>query len=157
EAPTTLEDDDIIEMVNAGLVESTVVNDFIAEFWQQVFPNVKLNSSATLRTGGEIGVAVRKNSPKLLSALNTWIKEYGPRTAFGNMMEKRYLQNTTYVKSANSDAERAKFLTLANFFKTYGDKYNVDYVLMAAQGYQESRLDQSVKSQVGAVGVMQVM
>jgi membrane-bound lytic murein transglycosylase MltF len=33
----------------------------------------------------------------------------------------------------------------------------VDYVLMAAQGYQESGLDQSAKSHVGAIGVMQVM
>jgi membrane-bound lytic murein transglycosylase MltF len=42
-------------------------------------------------------------------------------------------------------------------FKKYGAQYNVDYLLMAAQGYQESTLDQNVKSPVGAIGVMQVM
>ena len=42
-------------------------------------------------------------------------------------------------------------------FKKYGAEYNVDYLLMAAQGYQESTLDQNVKSPVGAIGVMQVM
>ena len=42
-------------------------------------------------------------------------------------------------------------------FETYGSQYNVDYLLMAAQGYQESQLDQSAKSHVGAIGVMQVM
>jgi membrane-bound lytic murein transglycosylase MltF len=42
-------------------------------------------------------------------------------------------------------------------FRTYGDKYGIDWMLMAAQGYQESRLDQNAKSTVGAIGVMQVM
>jgi membrane-bound lytic murein transglycosylase MltF len=42
-------------------------------------------------------------------------------------------------------------------FKKYGSEYNVDYLLMAAQGYQESTLDHGVKSPVGAIGVMQVM
>ena len=36
-APQSLEDDDILEMVNAGLAEITVVDNFLAEFWKQVF------------------------------------------------------------------------------------------------------------------------
>jgi len=157
EAPEPLEDDDILEMVNAGLAQATVVDDFVGQFWRQVFPNIRLNDTATLRTGGEIGVAVRKSNPKLLKAVNTWIKEYGPGTAFGNMMEKRYLQSTKYVKSAASERDRQRLLSMVKMFQTYGEKYSVDYLLMAAQGYQESGLDQSAKSSVGAVGVMQLM
>ena len=86
-----------------------------------------------------------------------FVKEYGPNTAFGNMMEKRYLQSTRYVKGAGAERERAKLRQMVKFFQTYGAKYDVDYLLMAAQGYQESQLDQSAKSHVGAIGVMQVM
>jgi membrane-bound lytic murein transglycosylase MltF len=157
EAPEALEDDDVLEMVNAGLVEVSIVDDFVAEFWSQVFPNVRLNSDAAVRTGGEIAVGVRKNNPKLRDAVNQWIKAYGPRTAFGNTMEKRYLESTNYVKNAAADAEREKLQKLVKFFETYSNRYDVDYLLMAAQGYQESRLDQSAKSSVGAIGVMQVM
>jgi len=157
EAPEALEDDDILEMVNAGLIEITVLDDFVAEFWQQVFPDIHPHNDVAVRTGGEIAIGVRKDSPKLLRAANTWIKEYGPRTAFGNMIERRYLQNTKYVKNAASEAERRKLSGLVKFFQTYGSKYNVDYLLMAAQGYQESQLNQSAKSAVGAIGVMQVM
>jgi len=157
EAPEPLEDDDILEMVNAGLVELTVVDDFMAEFWQKVFTGVKPLRNVSVRSGGEIGVGVRKDNPQMLRAVNMWIKRYGPRTAFGNMMERRYLENVAYVRSAAAEKERAKLRQIVKFFQVYGDKYDVDFLLMAAQGYQESRLDQSVKSQVGAIGVMQVM
>jgi len=157
EAPEALEDDDVLEMVNAGLVEISVVDDFVGEFWRQIFPNVKLNEKVAVRTGGEIAVGVRKDNPKLLRAINLWIEKYGPRTAFGNTMAKRYLESTNYVKNATSDAERKRLLNIVKLFETYGKKYDVDYLLMAAQGFQESRLDQAARSHVGAIGVMQVM
>jgi membrane-bound lytic murein transglycosylase MltF len=157
EAPEALEDDDILEMVNVGLIEITVVDDFAAEFWQKIFTDMKINEKVALRTGGEIAVAVRKGNPKLLSEINAWITKYGPGKAFGNTMERRYLESTKYVKNATSEAERKKFQAVVKLFRTYGEKYGVDAVLMAAQGYQESRLDQSAKSHVGAIGVMQVM
>jgi membrane-bound lytic murein transglycosylase MltF len=157
EAPDALEDDDVLEMVNAGLVELTIVDDFVAELWLQVFPDIRLHKDAAVRTGGEISVGVRKNNPRLRGAVNAWIKKYGPGTAFGNTIEKRYLQSTQYVKDAASEGERRKLRALVKLFETYGGRYNVDYLLMAAQGFQESRLDQSARSRVGAIGVMQVM
>ena len=78
-------------------------------------------------------------------------------TASGTSIERRYLKDVKYVKNAAADAERRKFQAVVELFKKYGAQYNVDYLLMAAQGYQESTLDQRVKSPVGAIGVMQVM
>ena len=156
EAPEALEDDDILEMVNAGLVEVTVVDDFMAEFWQQVFPTSTAHRPWR-RTGGEIAVGVRKNNPEAPAAVNTWIKEYGPRTAFGNIMERRYLREHQLRQERGLRGRAAEAAALVKLFETYGSKYDVDYLLMAAQGYQESRLDQSAKSHVGAIGVMQVM
>jgi membrane-bound lytic murein transglycosylase MltF len=157
QAPEALEDDDLLEMVNAGLVDVTIVDDLVADFWRQVFPDMTVHPGVALRTGGELAIAVRKNNPNLLQAVNIWIREYGPRTVFGNTMQRRYLQDASYVKGATAEAERKKLRALVGLFETYGDKYGVDYLLMAAQGYQESRLDQSAKSPVGAIGVMQVM
>ena len=48
-------------------------------------------------------------------------------------------------------------MAIVELFRKYGSQYDLDYLLMAAQGYQESTLDQNVKSPVGAIGVMQVM
>jgi membrane-bound lytic murein transglycosylase MltF len=156
-APENLEDEDLLEMANAGLIKVTVVNDYLAGFWKQVLTNVTVHDAVAVRTGLQQAVAIRKNSPELAKALNAVIEKYGLGSAFGNMMAKRYFQNTKYVKDATSEAERQKLLAMTEMFKKYSDQYDMDYLLMAAQGYQESQLDQSVKSHVGAIGVMQVM
>ena len=157
EAPDVLEDDDVLEMVNAGLAPITVVDDYLAEFWSKVFTNIKVHKDVTVRSGGNLAVAFRKENPKLREVVNTWIRKHGKGDGFRNTIERRYLGSVKYAKNAAADAERKKLQAVVELFKKYGAQYNVDYLLMAAQGYQESTLDQNVKSPVGAIGVMQVM
>ena len=157
EAPDVLEDDDILEMVNAGLAPITVVDDYLAEFWSQVFTGITVHKDVALRTGGRLAVAFRKENPKLREAVDDWMRKHQKGDAFRNTIERRYLQNVKYVKNAAADAERQKLIAVGEIFKKYGAEYKVDSLLMAAQGYQESTLDQNVKSPVGAIGVMQVM
>ena len=157
EAPDVLEDDDILEMVNAGLAPITVVDDYLAEFWSKVFTSLKVHSEVAVRSGGSLAVAFRKENPKLREAVNTWLGKHGKGDGFRNTIERRYLDNVKYAKNATTDTERLKLQAVVELFKKYGAQYNVDYLLMAAQGYQESTLDHTVKSPVGAIGVMQVM
>jgi membrane-bound lytic murein transglycosylase MltF len=81
----------------------------------------------------------------------------GLGTAFGNTVDRRYLHDTKYVKNAASDAERKKFMAVIDLFRKYSEKYSMDFLLMAAQGYQESQLNQNARSHVGAIGIMQIM
>src|SRR4029453_807249 len=157
EAPAVLEDDDVLEMVNAGLVSTTIVDDYLAAFWSRVFTNVTVHPNIAVRSGGSLAVAFRKDNPKLREVVNTWLRKHGKGDGFRNVIERRYLDSTKYAKNAAADAERQKLQAVIEMFKKYGAEYNLDYLLMAAQGYQESTLDQNVKSPVGAVGVMQVM
>jgi membrane-bound lytic murein transglycosylase MltF len=156
-APETLEVEDMLEMVNAGLVAATIADGHIAEFWKQIFPKLSLNRDAAVRTGGEIGWMARKGSPQLTETLNAFIARYPEGSKQRNVVLQKYLKSTRYAKEATSDEEIAKFERLVEFFRTYGDRYDMDYLLMIAQGYQESQLNQEAKSPVGAVGVMQVM
>ena len=110
-----------------------------------------------MSTGGEIAWAFRPNSPQLKASLDAFLKTHRQGTTFGNTLLKRYLGSTQFVTEARSPAEMKKFQAVVEMFQKYAGKYNVDFLLMMAQGYQESRLDQKVKSKVGAVGVMQVM
>jgi membrane-bound lytic murein transglycosylase MltF len=156
-APEELEDEDLVEMLNAGLIPLIVMDKHKADFWKQVFPKVTVHDGIAIRTGGDIAWAMRKGSPQLKAALDEFVARNRKGTTTGNMILASYLKNVKYVKDAASESERKKFLELVQYFKDYGNKYQVDWLLMAAQGYQESRLDQSIKSPVGAIGVMQVM
>ena len=157
EAPETLEDEDLIEMLNAGMIPLIVVDKHKADFWKKVFPQIKVHDDVAVRTGGEIAWAIRKGSPQLQAAANHFIAGHGQGTTLGNMILTRYFKNEKYVKASVSEAERKKFSALVQYFQQYGDKYDVDWLLMAAQGYQESQLNQAARSKVGAIGVMQVM
>jgi membrane-bound lytic murein transglycosylase MltF len=155
-APETLEDGDILEMVNAGLAQATVVDDVTADLYTQVFPGLRKHSDIA-SAPGDIGWAFRKNSPKLAAAVNRFAASHKQGSLQGNVLIKRYLKTAQWVKNARSDEDRRRFEVTIATFKKYSARFDLDYLLMAAQGYQESGLDQSKRSHVGAIGVMQVM
>jgi len=151
------EDEDLLEMVNAGLVPMVVVDDYLARFWSQIFKDITLCADIKVRTGGEIAWMIRKNSPELKKVISGFIKEHQKGTLFGNIMFKRYFENTKWVRNSLSDEEIARFKAAMPYFKEYARKYNLDWMRMAAIGYQESRIDQSKRSPAGAIGVMQLL
>lgn len=157
EAPESLEPEDLIELVNAGLLPFTVVDKPLADFWKQVYPKVTVRADIAVHTGSNIAWAIRKDSPQLKAALDEFVAGHRKGTLLGNVIVKRYLADTKYLNDAASESERSKFSAVAKYFQKYGEQYDVDWLLMAAQGYQESQLNQSVKSRVGAIGIMQVM
>ena len=155
-APEVLEDGDILEMVSAGLAPATVVDDYMADLYQKVFPSLRKNADIA-SPPGEIAWGFRKNSPQLQAAVNAFVQSNRQGTQAGNVLINKYLKTTKWVKNASGGEDRKRYDAMIVLFKKYGDKYDLDYLLMAAQGYQESGLDQSVRSPVGAIGVMQVM
>jgi membrane-bound lytic murein transglycosylase MltF len=156
-APEELEDEDLLEMANAGLVDVLIVDNYKAWFWQRVWPGLRLYPSVALRKGGRIAWAIRKDSPQLKTALNSFLATNGVNSLNARMIFRRYLLNTQYVTGAGAEAARKRFTDLVALFRKYGAEYEMDWMLMAAQGYQESRLDHRARSHVGAIGVMQVM
>jgi membrane-bound lytic murein transglycosylase MltF len=155
EADEQLEDDDLLEMVNAGLVPGTVVDSHVAGLWEQVFDKVHVQPVA-LQTGGAIAWAVRKNSPKLLAMVNAFVAANPKGTANYNMLVKKYFSDTRRVRNARSEEDLARFRETISLFQRYANQYDFPWLLIAAQAYQESGIDQSRRSSAGAVGVMQI-
>jgi membrane-bound lytic murein transglycosylase MltF len=156
-APEALEDEDLLEMLNAGLIRLVVVDSHKAEFWAQIFANIHLHPEAAVRTDGDIAWAFRKESPKLKAAVNRFVATHKRGTSFGNQVFNRYLKSTKFVKNALDPAEIAKYERTVTLFRKYGDQYDFDWLMLTAQGYQESQLDNARRSRAGAVGVMQVL
>ena len=157
DASEYLEDMDLLEMVNAGLLDWAVIDDYKAKIWAGVFDKLAVRNDIVFRSGGRIGIAVREDSPKLLAELNEFIKSYRQGTLHGNMLINRYFKNFDWAKNALAASDFRRFQEIAHIFEKYGDQYGVDYLMVAAQGYQESGLDQSARSGAGAVGIMQLL
>ena len=156
-APEDLQDDDLLEMVHAGLVSTIVVNRYQALLWAKIFKKLKPREDLVVNKGGDIAWMIRKGSPKLKAEIATFAKNYGQKSDFGKALVKKYTGNPRVVKPATSAGEIKKYQATVELFRKYGAQYGMDYLLMMAQGYQESLLDQSAKSDVGAIGVMQLM
>lgn len=156
-APEEFETEDILEMVNAGIYSATIVDNHIAEFWSQVFDRIVPHPEIALRSDAQIGVMVRKDNPQLKAKLNEFLGRFPKGSLSRNLLLQKYLKNTKFVQNATSQEEMAKFNAMIELFSKYGEQYELDYLLVMAQGYQESRLDHSAKSPAGAIGVMQLL
>ena len=157
EMPEHLEDEDILEMVSAGLLHWAVVDDYKAVIWSSVFEKLTPREDLVLRSGGRIAYAMRKDSPQLAALLNEFVGTHKQGTLHGNILINRYLKDIDWTKNALDTDDYARFEDVAEIFQKYGNQYGIDYLMVAAQGYQESRLDQSARSSAGAIGIMQLL
>ena len=157
-APEDLEDEDLLEMLNSGLVKILVMDAYMPRVWARAYPKIVAHPSVVVNDGGEFAWAFRKGSPKFEQVVNDFVRTHRQGTAFGNTIIKKYTTpGSKALVNAISDEERRKFEQKVELFRRYSDKYSMDYLLMAAQGFQESRLNQDAKSPVGAIGIMQLM
>jgi membrane-bound lytic murein transglycosylase MltF len=154
--PDALEDEDMMEMVSAGLLEVIVVDEWKAKMWAQILPKIKVNEQAAVREEGKYGWAIRKGSPKLEAEILDFYKSYIKKQGVAAYRLQQYMSRIKHIRNPAEIAEWKRFEQMLALFQKYGEKYNFDPLMLAAQGYQESQLKQNARSHGGAIGVMQV-
>jgi membrane-bound lytic murein transglycosylase MltF len=155
--PDALEDEDLMEMLDAGLVELVVVDDWKAHMWSQVLPKLVVRSDLVLRAGAKTGWAIRKDSPELSAEIDDFFRNWAMKQGVADYRMRAYMSKVKELKNPTAGAEYKRFEATLALFKKYGNQYGFDPLMLAAQGYQESQLNQNAKSSVGAIGVMQLM
>lgn len=156
-ADKNLEAEDILQMVNAGIYDLTVVDEHVADLWSKVLNNLVIRKDIVINRGGKIAWAVRKDSPQLLASLNKFVGSHRQGTLIGNILLKRYFENTRWVSNPLAESEVKKLENLRGRFQKYARQYGFDWLKIAALAYQESGLDQNARSPRGAVGIMQIL
>jgi membrane-bound lytic murein transglycosylase MltF len=151
-----LEDEDLLEMVNAELLPAMIIDNHKASFWLEVFDNIRVHENATVREDGEIAWAFRKNSPKLKAKVDAFVETASAGTMLGNILIKRYYRDAEWLKKATSQAHKEKIAALTAHFRKYGEQYQIDWLILAALAFKESRFDQNAKGPTGALGIMQI-
>jgi len=152
--PEALEDEDLMDMVAAGLIGLTVVDGWKADIWGRMQKRLKPRKDLALTAEQSVGWAFRAGSPKLAALVDEFIDRYPGSRA------QRYRDYPAYVVqlgNATADTDWKRFQSTIALFRKYAPRYGIDPLMAAALGYQESRLEQSARSSVGAIGVMQLM
>ena len=152
--PDALEDEDMMEMLGAGLLELIVVDDWKAKAWAGIVPKIAPRPDLALSSPSATGWAFRKDSPKLAAVVNRFIRNYPGVHAARFKNYPAYLKR---IRNATADADWLRFEKTIALFREYGTRYSFDYLMVAALGYQESGLDQRMRSHRGAIGIMQLM
>jgi len=152
--PDALEDEDMMDMLAVGLLKVIVVDDWKAEIWAGLLPKIKARPDLALESVGTTGWAFRKDSPKLAAEVNQFIRTHPGGHAARLKAYPAYLKR---LRNATAEADWKRFEQTVALFRKYGERYSFDYLMVAALGYQESRLDQNARSHVGAIGIMQLM
>jgi membrane-bound lytic murein transglycosylase MltF len=155
--PDALEDEDMMEMANAGLIDVLIVDDWKAKLWATVLPNLRIDDRAFVRDGGRVGWAIRKDSPQLAAAIRDFDVGTAKKQGTYAYRLRQSMQRIRQLQDPTTTGDWKRFEQLQALFQRYGDRYGFDPVMLAAQGYQESQLRQEARSHVGAIGIMQLM
>jgi membrane-bound lytic murein transglycosylase MltF len=156
-ADTFIVTEDILELVNARVVDLTIADRHVADAWASVLPDISIHENMVINSAGKIAMAVRKENQQLLDNLNAFIRKNRKGSLLGNILFKRYYQSSRWIRNPNTEEEQQRLKDVVSLFQKFGKKYDINYVALAAQAYQESRLDHSKISSAGAVGIMQVL
>ncbi|PWT70767.1 MAG: lytic transglycosylase F [Bacteroidetes bacterium] len=152
-----LEDEDLMEMLDAGIIETIVVDDWKAKMWAQILPNIEVNEHVSVRGEGYVGCAIRKNSPLLTAELNDFYYNHSKKLGITPYLFKKYHQQVKHLQDPINSRNARRYSEIIKLFEKYGQEYDFDPLMLAAMGFQESGLNQNVRSRVGAIGVMQLM
>jgi membrane-bound lytic murein transglycosylase MltF len=157
EADSNLLSEDLLEMVNAGIIGATVIDDFKGRLWQQVLDDIRVHEDIAIKDGNHVGWAIRKNNPELKASLEQFVGKVRRGSLLGNILFKRYFEETHWINNPLSEAERARYEEYIELFKKYARQYDFDHLALVAQSYRESKLDHSLRSHRGAIGLMQLL
>ncbi len=97
-----LEAEDILEMVNEGLIPFTIISEDLGTLWSSVYDKLKVYTKIAVDSNVSYGWAFRKNSPKLKAAVNKFIPSIRKGSTIGNMLYDKWLKNKERLRNAQS-------------------------------------------------------
>ena len=156
-AAAYLETDEVLMRLNAGQAEHSVAHAHLARFWAEQLPNINVHDSLVLRQDVALAFAVRPGSRKLKTELDEFLETHRLGTLFGNVTLERFIDDSRWLARRAGPTARPRFGGLADLFQRYAEQYQLDWRLLAAQGYHESKFNSGRRSPAGALGVMQIL
>ncbi len=151
--------EDAVRKVAEGLYELTVLDSHLAEYEVRGEPRLAIGPALTEEQS--VAWGLRKGSVKLKAAADAFFGQgdFKPRGLMYNILRKRYFESAR-AAAAQSPERSDKAGVISPYdalLRRHAKDFDLDWRLLAAQMYQESRFDPEAKSWVGALGLMQIM
>jgi membrane-bound lytic murein transglycosylase F len=149
--------EDLINAVSNAEIDYTIADKDLAQVNNSFLHN--LDVSLVIGKPKDLHYAVRKNSPQLNIAINSWLSKYIKTKKYKDLYQKYF--NTERNVIAMFDEQQ--FITNGqisiydNIIQYYAKEIQWDWRLVAALMYQESKFNANATSWAGAKGLMQLM
>ena len=156
--PPSIETSDIVAMMRNGEIDLTVADQNIGWFERTYSNDIVLGPALT--EPRPIAWAVRPNCPDLLNEANRYLTGIRKTAFFNYLIKKYYLLPKNIIRHRNSlesTREHGRISRFDSIIKTAADRYGLDWLLVAALIYQESRFDPDRESWAGAIGLTQLL
>ena len=152
-----LDGEDLLEMVDAGLIPFVIISDWKASLWQPIYKRLVIHHDIYADDLGWVGTAVRSSNADLNEDLSAFYRTDAFNTALNAFHQQEYKDHAKGLKDPLEKSAWGRFVSMRPLFEKYGVQYNLDPLFIASLGFQETLLNQSAVSKVGAIGVMQLM
>ncbi len=157
EAAPELVTEDLLEMTHAGIIQYTVADRHVAELWAGVLPGIRIGDDLAVAEGGTIAWAIRDDAPELAAEVDAFLETVRRGTLTGNVLFKRYYDGQRFIDNPLAARGLDDLVRYRELFERHAAAHGLDWRLVAAVAFQESRLDPEARSPRGAVGLMQLL
>lgn len=159
--------EEILDLVADGTYPAAVADDSDVEATVRFRP--ELVEAFALDEPRAVQWAVRSNAPELLASVDRVLsahfrpREDGSRAGseFYNVVHARYFADESQMRRHEENPFRfsrtGRLSPYDDLFKAVADSVDLDWRLLAAVAFQESRFDPQAVSHAGAVGMMQLL
>jgi len=158
EEDAEFETEDLIKKVAEGQIDLTVSDEDIALVNATYYNDIDVATPVSFPT--RIAWAIRLNALNLKDTINIWQRKLKREPTF-NAIYNKYFRSPkatlTRVKSEFFSTQGGKISEYDDLIKMNAKRLNWDWRLLAAQIYQESKFNPTIKSWAGAIGLMQVI
>lgn len=151
-----LDTDGLLYLVNEKLIDFTIVDSNQFVLMNRFYPN--LNVAFDISETRQLAWALPKsNDNSLYDEVVLFFNKIKKNKVLAQLLDRHYehADNLDYVgKKTFHEHYKNRLPTYQKFFQQAGEKYNIDWRLLAAMGYQESHWLASATSPTGVQGIM---
>lgn len=147
--------EDVLEMVQAGVLPLTVVELPIAERWSKILPKLQIQRRVTLTAPEDMHWYMRRDAVMLHASVDRFLQDYrAPADQDANF--QRIYRRLYKIHYPLARANRQRLSTLRPVLQRHAEAQNLDWLNLAALAFKESSLNPAARGSGGAHGLMQI-